>query len=122
MKTYDITDKEGRLLAFEVENLFLMRRDVGNAFKSVPGMKVTKPASPYGDEFCECELNGKRFVAWEPYGDNSRFWIGPSPPEWNPDIEILRSAFAGFRPFWGILRGLCFLALLAGMIFQVLRD
>lgn len=123
MKIKDtIIDPEGRLLSFSVGNFFVSRRDVGNAFKSIPGIKVIKPASLYGDEFCECELNGKRLVASEDWGDSDRYWIGIHSREWNPDIEIVRSAFAKFRPFWGMLQGFSLLAFFAGTIFQILWD
>jgi len=33
-------------------------------------------------EFCQFEVEGITFVVEEPFGDNSRYWIGPRPPRW----------------------------------------
>lgn len=43
--------------------------------------------------FCEFEVEGVRFEAEEPYGDNSRYWIGPSPPRWVAQVGSVREAF-----------------------------
>jgi len=104
MKTKAIVDKEGHSFAFEVENAFLTRREVHSIFRKIPGAAHVKYLKD--DEFCECTLNGKRFVAFEAYGDNSVFWIGPSPAEWNPDIKVIREIFQSFRPMWGVVRWL----------------
>ncbi|GGA00902.1 hypothetical protein GCM10011408_22410 [Dyella caseinilytica] len=34
---------------------------------------------------------------WEPFGDNSRYWIGPEPVHWCPQIDVVRHAFAKRR-------------------------
>lgn len=104
MKTKDVSDKAGRPFAFEVSNTFLTRREVRSVLWKVPGAQMDASINITEDEFGACQLNGRTFVAWEPYGDNSVFWVGPKPPEWNPDIELVRKAFQEFRPFWGILK------------------
>ena len=50
--------------------------------------------------FCEFVLDGVLFEGEEPYGDNSRYWIGPSgtgiddkPLEYFPQIEVVLKAF-----------------------------
>jgi len=120
VKTSDVTDKEGRPFAFEVSNTFLTRGEVRKVFGRIPGASLTKSqmAPVREEEFCECELNGKRFVAWEPYGDSSVYWIGPSPPEWNPDIAVFKRTFQGFRPFWGLLKWLPIAAAFIAMGYQ----
>ena len=42
---------------------------------------------------------GKSFVVWEPYGDNSRYWVGPEELE-QPliDIRDLQKIFDAYRP------------------------
>ena len=43
--------------------------------------------------FCEFLLGGARFEIWEPYGDNSRYWIGPAganAADMRPTEEIAR--------------------------------
>jgi hypothetical protein len=59
MKTYDLTDKEGRVFAFEVDNLFLRRGRVARILQQIPGCKILHKASLMdslnceGDEFLE---------------------------------------------------------------------
>jgi hypothetical protein len=100
MKIYDIHDAEGRVFAFEVKNFGRSR--VAKFVSSISGAKVTREpmvlSSFREDEFCEFTVNGQLFVAWEPYGDNSRYWIGPRPPKWCEEVLLVRHAFAGHKP------------------------
>jgi hypothetical protein len=102
MKLYDIKDESGRIFAFEVANFGRHRacRFVGK----IPGVAVLRRQRHFQfsskDEFCEFELEGQRFVVEEPWGDNSRYWVGPKPPQWCPQIERVRNAFAAYKAFW----------------------
>ncbi len=95
MKIYDLTDKSGQLIAFEITNCG--RRRACNVAKTIPGaIVVRRPrffewSSP--DEFCEFRLGARTFVIMEPFGDNSRFWVGPTPPEPCQELQIVRSVF-----------------------------
>jgi len=42
MKVYDIRDEQGRVVAFEVENLLLGRRGLARIAASIPGAVVTR--------------------------------------------------------------------------------
>ena len=100
MKVYDLKDKNGRVFAFEVNNFLLGRRGVGKVVRTIPGARITRAPRLFSgdDEFCEFEVEGKVFVAWEPWGDNSRYWIGPRPPEWCEQVATVREAFVRYRP------------------------
>ena len=52
-----------------------------------------------GDPFCEFEVGGERFEILEPYGDNSRYLIGPKCGSWIPELESVSKAFLDARPF-----------------------
>src|SRR3989338_10516651 len=95
MKVYDLKDKTGRVFAFEVDNLLLQRRGVGKVVRTIPGARITRVSGD--DEFCEFEVEGKVFVAEEPWGDNSRYWIGPRPPEWCEPVATVRAAFLQYQ-------------------------
>jgi len=57
-------------------------------------LKVPKFFSWLREEvFCEFELSGYLFQVLEPFGDNSRYWIGPKDNTWHPEINIIKSAF-----------------------------
>jgi hypothetical protein len=113
MKTYDIHDKEGRVLSFEVPNALLSRRQACAVIQDIPGVVVLRHArrlfsrEPDNDEFCEFSVGDEIFVMWEPWGDNSRYWIGTRPPHPCPELEQVCAAFHGYQPMlhtWGLLR------------------
>jgi hypothetical protein len=116
MKTYGIKDTDGTEFAFEVDNFHLSRKGLCRLVARIPGCIVTRKPSRFRwshedeDEFCAFELEGVRFVAWEPWGDNSRYWVGPkveegSSPRWCPQLDRVREAFSRARPFLGLLFG-----------------
>ena len=102
MRIYDQQDAEGRVISFEISNLLISRSGVCAVAETVPGALVIERPRPFmrtaDDEFCEFEVDGQRFKAWEPFGDNSRYWIGPVPTRWCPQTEAVRAAFAAHTP------------------------
>jgi hypothetical protein len=107
MRMYDLTDPEGRIFAFEISNLWITRRGVSAVAEAIPGATVTENPRrlgwPLHEEFCEFVVDGQAFTAWEPFGDNSRYWIGPSPPRWCPQVDTVRMAFSTHTPVLGTL-------------------
>jgi len=97
MKTYPIHDTENRLFAFEVSNLGLGRHGVCRVVQTIPGaVLVRKPKllSWFREgSFCEFVVDGEKYEAEEPFGDNSRYWVGPCPPRWLPQTEKVHEAF-----------------------------
>jgi hypothetical protein len=112
MRTYELLDTNGRVYAFEVNNSGLGRRGVCRVVDTIPGAHIVRKPKIFSwfreEYFCEFEVEGKTFVAWEPYGDNSRFWIGPEPPRWLPQTQAVRDAFEAV-PTSRVLRWLGFL-------------
>lgn len=101
MKTYDLTDDEGRLLAFEVSNAFLSRKTACRIAQQIPDAILVRGPRICAseDEFCEFEFEGVRFVLWEPWGDNNRYWIGPKPERWVPQTARVLEEFAKWHLF-----------------------
>ena len=97
MAIHDLIDQDGRLFAFEVDNSRLGRKKICKILTSIPGIQILrKPIfmSEFREEvFCEFELNGLKFEVWEPFGDNSRYWIGPEPVLTTEQIKTVREAF-----------------------------
>lgn len=95
MQVYNLKEPDGRVSAFEVDNTG--RRKLCRIAHRIPGVRIVRRPVLFSwfreAEFCEFELDGVRFVAWEPYGDNSRYWVGPTPRRWVPQIEAVRNAF-----------------------------
>ena len=103
MRTYDIRDASGKVFAFEVGNLLLSRRRACDVVRTIPGAIILSEARfrlfSNDDVFCQFELDGQRFKIWEPFGDNSRYWVGPEPPRWCEQVAVVREAFSRFKPF-----------------------
>jgi hypothetical protein len=103
MRIYELKDKKGRMFAFEVENAFLGRAGVCKVVQAIPNIQIirkSKMLSYFREEsFCEFIIDGKRFEAFEPFGDNSRYWIGPKPPKWCKQVSEVSKAFTKFGRF-----------------------
>lgn len=105
MKTYGINNESGKLFAFEVGNVFLGRRGACRVVRSIPGVRIHRLPKgwPHSNEdiFCEFELGGQHFEIYEPFGDNSRYWVGPKSAKDTEEILVIRAAFeqAGFLGF-----------------------
>ena len=94
MKTWDVHDADGRIVAFEVPSS-IGRSGAQRVARRIPGAKflAVDSSRPEGT-FCEFEVEGVRFLFWEPFGDNSRFWIGSDPVRPTPELATVRSMFA----------------------------
>jgi hypothetical protein len=94
MKVHDLKDEQGRVFAFEVPNTLLTRRGACKLVESIPGARLLSGrAELRQQEFCSFEVQGKNFKVWEPWGDNSRYWVGPEPAQWCEEVSIVRDAF-----------------------------
>ena len=82
MKTYPLQNERGETYAFEMPNSwFLSSRGVARYFSRCPGVTISRVRRLFAldDEIhVEFEFSGESFQVWEPYGDNSRYWIGPT--------------------------------------------
>ena len=103
MRVFDIRAEDGKLHAFEVENTWLSRKGVARIVRSIPGVRIRRAKSSWfsRDDFCEFEVNGVRFVAEEPFGDSSRYWIGPLEGHHDAELTVVRERFLAVRrPEW----------------------
>ncbi len=98
MKIYDLHDVENKVFAFEVSTLGIRRRGVCRVVETIPDavfVRRPKCLSWFRESsFCEFIVDGETYVVEEPFGDNSRYWVGPTPPRWLPQTEKVREAFA----------------------------
>ena len=79
MRTYPIRSAGGVLYAFEVDAQLLGRR-LARVLRQIEGVTDVRPrrwwiGSP--DIRIRFRYRGREYVVWEPFGDNSRWWIGP---------------------------------------------
>ena len=102
MKIYELKDDAGRVFAFEVNNI--ARIGVLRIVRTIPGVRINRsPRNRFlswgePDDFCEFELEGQKFIITEPFGDNSRYWIGPKSESNTNHIEAVRKVFEDFKP------------------------
>ena len=78
MRVRDLPNTEGKTNAFEVSNLLLTRSRACKVAEAIPGTKIVKRSRLLRDtdEFCIFTLGTDEFTIEEPFGDNSRYWIG----------------------------------------------
>jgi hypothetical protein len=96
MKTYPDTRPDGTVASFEVSNFFpwslgFMRR-VLNSVEGVTGYK----RQWFNEDRFTFVYRGRACVVNEPFGDNSRYWIGPTEREPPLDMSAVHDAFVGF--------------------------
>jgi hypothetical protein len=101
MKTREIRNDKGQLTGFSVSNLLLSRHGVPSVVADIPGAQLVRKQKRFvlsaPDDFCEFTVDGRTFLAIEPFGENSEFWIVTEPPEACPQIEAVRRAFEQHR-------------------------
>lgn len=97
MRVHDLKDAEGRVYALEIRNLFVGRWRACRVARDIPGATVIRWPRRWAlddDAFCRFTLDGVTFVIVEPFGDNSRYWVGAEPSRWVPQFAQVRDAFA----------------------------
>jgi len=110
METFPVSKEGGRQTAFQIDNVYVSRRAVARLLGKLSGVTDVHPRGRFGssDEVrVEFKYLGRDYLVWEPFGDNSRYWIGPKNPENGAvDIAGLESAFKQYRaPFHRALLG-----------------
>ena len=109
MRTYPL-QASGALHAFEVSNVWLQPRAIARLVRT-QGADVTFRRRLFrsGDIHLKFNFKGKEFQVVEPFGDNSRYWIGPAGDSPAPSAEIsdLHDVFVHYRPgFLSVFRSL----------------
>jgi hypothetical protein len=100
MKVWPLHNERGEIIAFEIPHRFLSSRSVARYFSGIPGVTVTfvRRMFQFGEDVhARFEYSGRRFVVWEPWGDNSRLWVGPDEqdPQRHDSIDALIAAVKG---------------------------
>jgi hypothetical protein len=109
METYPIIGNEGeRLPAFEIENAYISPSDVAGVLAEVAGVtdiQVRRLFDRSREVHVQFKYLGQPYVVWEPWGDSSRYWIGPKAMGAEAISEApLEDAFKRYRP--SILRSI----------------
>ena len=101
MRTYELHRDDGYFLAFEIENVYVRPKKIGEILGMVDGVtdvKVRRPLGASRDVHVAFKYMDINYIVWEPFGDNSRYWIGPEQEkEQLSDIDIAPLANAFYR-------------------------
>ena len=91
MRVYELHRDDGYFLAFEIENVYVRPRKIGEILSAVGGVtdvRVRRSSRESRDVHVTLKYLGAEYIVWEPFGDNSRYWIGP-------EKEVNRPGFSG---------------------------
>jgi hypothetical protein len=101
MRIYPL-HKDGRLTAFEIDNIYISVREVEQLLSTIVGVTELvrrQPFSRFDETHIKFKYQGVPFFVWEPFGDNSRYLIGPvETPGAIPDVRLLQAAFDNYQP------------------------
>jgi hypothetical protein len=108
MKTYPIKHEDGSLHAFEIVNAWISMRVIKQILNSAPGVSSMKRRFR-SDDHLEFAFNGEPWVVNEPWGDSSRYWIGPKNASHHSfDVVLIHDAFVQYQSplirLWGFVR------------------
>lgn len=123
MRIYPLSSAEGVPHAFEVDNLLLTRGQACKIAESIPGAVIIKRSRLFRDtdDFCEFKIGDDVFVIEEPFGDNSRYWVGPKDAKPSPSLEVVRNAFEAHESWRVPVRNALVLAITLGAIWAAVK-
>lgn len=104
METYPLIDeKKGDCpFSFEIENAYVGSGTIARLLAEVQGVTDIRPRKLFGKSneiHVEFKYLNRDYIVWEPYGDNSRYWIGPkNPAEDVGDIGNIENVFKHYHP------------------------
>lgn len=103
MKTFPIPDPmPGHCWAFEIQNIYISAWKLGRVLPDIGGVKdfqVPRLFKSRDDIRARFKFGGRDFVVWEPWGDSSRYWIGPQDvDDKSVDISSVRAAVEKYHP------------------------
>ena len=103
MNIHRICTDDGDVFAFEIDNAYITSRKIATLLigvDQVSDLKVRTAFSSIDDVHVEFKFQQTEFMVWEPYGDNSRYWIGPKHNQEYVDISELEFIFEKYQPSW----------------------
>ena len=97
MKIYELKNDLNELFAFEMSNTLLSRNKTVKIIGLLPNAKINIRPKLFSlsnqDKFCEFEFMDDIFIIEEPWGDNSRYWLGPKSLKYNPNLIKIAEHF-----------------------------
>jgi hypothetical protein len=103
MRTFPLAvEADRRLRAFEIENAYIGPSTVAKVLRGTEGVTDVEQRRLFPAEsevHVKFKYQGCPWIVWEPYGDNSRYWIGPeSATALEGNVAQVEEAFARYQP------------------------
>lgn len=101
MRTYPIRDENGQPFAVEVDMVYCGLRNLLRVIASSEGVAsavIGKGHTGGADVRATFRYQGEDYVVTEPFGDNSRYWIGPVERNVRRDISAIEGRLKDFQP------------------------
>lgn len=102
MTTFPVISDGEKIFAFEIENAYISPSQIAQLLcmvDEVSEVKIRKPFHSDSEIHVRFSFRGISCVVWEPFGDNSRYWIGPeNKPYDRIDITEIEHIFRQYRP------------------------
>lgn len=98
MRTYPLLKDDGSLHAFEITSAWIRFAPLFKVLNSVQAVSEVK-RQRFNDDRVTFKFHGFDCVVYEPWGDNSRYWVGFANPEAHNDIDIspIHEAFKEYK-------------------------
>ena len=96
MRTFPAND-----VAFEIETIYMSRRSIAQLLKSLDGVTDVELVGHLGsrsDVRLKFNFHQVKYLVIEPFGDNSRYWIGPENTKDGIRTKQLENTFKSYRP------------------------
>jgi len=112
MRTYPVRSDSGAPTPiFQIDSIYMSARAIASLLSRSDHVTNVRLGRNIPGETRDVKVRfdyqGRPFMVWEPFGDNSRYWIGPadmvegeSEVPTPPSIDSLRRTFDQYRPFF----------------------
>ena len=110
MRTYPVkSDSGGPTPIFQIDSIYMSARAIAALLSRSDNVSNVRLGRAIPGETRDVKVRfdylGQPFMVWEPFGDNSRYWIGPADMVQGepdvptpPSIDSLRLTFDQHRP------------------------
>jgi hypothetical protein len=103
MKTYLIQEGD-EPFAFEIDHVYLSLSKIVRLLRTVDGTSEVRIVGHFGGSNpnrVEFKCGGSEYIVMEPFGDNSRYWVGPKEGKDDKpaakNIGKIKGAFDAYR-------------------------
>lgn len=104
METHPVGGKTPgqRTYAFEIESAYVEPGTIAGLLEGVVGITHVRERRLFSGQreiHAKFRYMNRDYVVWEPFGDNTRYWIGPKDSSANAvSIGLIEEVFKRYRP------------------------